>query len=79
MSVTLTISDTTYRRLETLARIKGFETIEKFLDDWKPDENELGRRRELVERIDARREKIFQEHGLMPDSAELIREDRENR
>ena len=34
--------------------------------------------RELLERIDARREKLFREHGLFPDSTETIRELREN-
>lgn len=34
--------------------------------------------RELLERIDARRERLFREHGLFPDSTETIRELREN-
>ena len=33
--------------------------------------------RELLERINARREKLLREHGLFPDSTEIIRELRE--
>ena len=33
---------------------------------------------ELLKRIDDRRERLFREHGLFPDSTEIIRELREN-
>jgi len=34
---------------------------------------------DILARIDARREKIFRERGLLSDSSELIREDRDSR
>ena len=34
--------------------------------------------RELLEKINARREELFREHGLFPDSTRIIRELREN-
>jgi hypothetical protein len=41
-----------------------------------PDADELRRRREVGRRIEALRQRIFAEQGEMPDSIELIREDR---
>lgn len=40
------------------------------------DDDELERRREVGRRIEALRRRIFVEQGEMPDSADLIREDR---
>ncbi len=79
MSVTLTISEKAFKKLQSAAIRQGFMKVEKFLENWNLDESELIKRRELVERIDARREKIFKEIGLMSDSAEIVREDRERR
>lgn len=74
MSVTLTISDKTYQKLKTVANSKGFEDIEKFLDEW--EELELANRREVVDRIIEFQNKMGEKYGVMPDSTELIREDR---
>ena len=74
MSVTLTISDKTYEKLKTVANSKGFEDIEKFLDEW--EELELANRREVVDRIIEFQNKMGEKYGVMPDSTELIREDR---
>lgn len=85
MSVTLTISDKTYQTLEKQARKREMESVEQFLEEltgqfeseeataW---EEELKRRREVGEKMRQLREKIFKEQGVMPDSTELIREDR---
>ncbi|CAN5156952.1 hypothetical protein BH20ACI1_BH20ACI1_23250 [soil metagenome] len=74
MSVTLTISDKTYEKLKTVANSKGFEDVEKFLDEW--EELELANRREVVDRILEFQNKMGEKYGVMPDSTELIREDR---
>ena len=37
----------------------------------------LERRREVVQRINELREQMFEKYGVMPDSVDLIREDRE--
>lgn len=74
MSVTLTISDKTYEKLKIVANSKGFEDVEKFLDEW--EELELANRREVVDRILEFQNKMGEKYGVMPDSTELIREDR---
>ncbi len=74
MSVTLTISDKTYEKLKTVASSKGFQDVEKFLDEW--EELELANTREVVDRILEFQNKMGEKYGVMPDSTELIREDR---
>ena len=82
MSVTLTISDETFQRLQATAKSKGKSNIEQLLEEWSDEkdhgfEQELTRRKMLGERMRELRERIFREHGIMPDSTVLIREDRE--
>jgi len=74
MSVTITVSDETYQKLKTVARIKGFEDVEKFLDEWK--ELELANRREVVDGILEFHEKMKEKYGVMENSIEILREDR---
>lgn len=74
MSVTITISDETYQKLKTVARSKGFEDVEKFLDEWK--EFKLANRREVVDGIVAFRQRMKEKYGVMEDSTEMLREDR---
>jgi predicted house-cleaning noncanonical NTP pyrophosphatase (MazG superfamily) len=74
MSVTLTISEKTYQKLKNVAQSKGFEDMEKFLDEW--EELELANRREVVDRILEFQNKMGEKYGVMLDSTELIREDR---
>jgi hypothetical protein len=76
MSQKLTISDALYMRLEAEAQLRGL-SIEQLLEEWERKESELSRRREAVREINALREQLFAKYGEMPDSAELIREDRE--
>ncbi len=85
MSVTINIPEKTYKSLEYQAHKREFESVEQFLeklteqfereenDSW---EKELKRRREQVERIKEFRQKIKEKYGVMPDSTEIIREDR---
>ncbi len=76
MTRTLAISDNLHTQLETAAREQGFRGIEQLLEAWQERYSELRRRREVVDRINARRARLFASHGEMPDSTELIREDR---
>jgi hypothetical protein len=80
MSVTLTISEETYENLKSLAQLRGFKSIEQFLENDKmlvERRMELERRQKLGAEMKKLREKIFREHGVMPNSVDLIREDRE--
>ena len=74
MSVTLTISEETFKKLENVARSKGFDDVGKFLDEW--EELERANRREVVDDIRKFRERMKEKYGVMPDSTELLREDR---
>lgn len=76
MSKTLRISDDLYERLEHVARQKGLNNIEQLLESWQLAEDRLDKRRETVDKIDALRRRLFHTYGQMPDSVELIREDR---
>jgi predicted CopG family antitoxin len=74
MSVTITVSDETYKKLKTVAQSKGFEDVEKFLDQWK--ELELANRREVVDGILKFHEKMKEKYGVMENSTEMLRKDR---
>jgi hypothetical protein len=76
MSQTLTISDMLYTRLEQAAREHGFASIEQLLETWQAFDVERQRRQQIVRRIDQVREQLFTSYGEMPDSVELLREDR---
>ena len=76
MSQTLTISDVLYTRLEQAAREHGFASIEQLLETWQAFDVERQRRQQIVQRIDQVREQLFTTYGEMPDSVELLREDR---
>lgn len=76
MSRTLTIPDELYERLEAEARARGLESVERLLDEFGRNGIDLNRRREAVEKINSLRDSIFAKYGEMPDSVELLREDR---
>ncbi len=73
---TLTISESLYNRLEAEAQLRGMN-IEQLLEEWERRESEIRRRHEVVREINELRESLFAKYGEMPDSTELIREDRE--
>lgn len=75
MSRTLTISDELYARLEKEARMRGL-SIERLIEEWEQNEANLLRRKDVVREIDGLRERLFSEYGEMPDSTDLIGEDR---
>ena len=75
MSRTLTISDELYARLEREAQIRGL-SIELLIEEWERNEANLLRRKDVVRGIDSLRERLFSKYGEMPDSSDLVREDR---
>ncbi|HYH85291.1 MAG TPA: hypothetical protein VEX60_07395 [Pyrinomonadaceae bacterium] len=75
MSRTLTISDDLYARLEREAQARGM-SIELLIEEWERNEANLLRRKDVVRGINDLRENLFSKHGEMPDSTDLVREDR---
>lgn len=75
MNQVLTISEALYARLESVAQLRGL-SIEQLLEEWAEQENELSRRRQIVQQIDQLRERLFVKYGEMPDSTELLWADR---
>ena len=76
MSRTITISDELYARLETEAQMQGLDTVEQLLERLQPAEPESLHRKKVVQQIDNLRNRLFAQYGEMPDSVELLREDR---
>lgn len=76
MSRTLTISDELYQRLLTEAGARGFRSVEQLLEEHAGNGRDLATRQAVVEEIDRLRTRLFAQHGEMPDSTSLIREDR---
>lgn len=79
MSKTLIVSDETYEKLEALARFRGFQNVEQFLEQDEQlaaRQKELARRRENGESIRNFQKQMREKYGEMSDSVELIREDR---
>jgi len=79
MNQTLTISENLYNRLlfESQSRSLSIEQlIEWIVEEWERRESELRQRQEAVREIHELRDRIFAKHGEMPDSVELLREDR---
>jgi hypothetical protein len=78
MSQTLNIPEDLYARLELTARLRGV-SIAQLLEEWAQRDAELKRRIEVGQRVDAIFERMQAKYGVMPDSAELVRADREQR
>jgi len=76
MGRTVTISDDLYEKLTMAMQERGLQSIEQLLELWQADEAERQRRQEVVRTIDALRDRLYAQYGKMPDSVELIREDR---
>lgn len=76
MSRTLTVSDDLYARLEAEARARGLSSVERLLEEWRSTEVDRNQRQDIVRRIDDLRGKLFAKYGDMPDSIDLVREDR---
>lgn len=76
MSQTLVISDELYAHLSASAHQRGFASVEELLEEWQSYGENGHERRAAVQAIDALRTRLFATYGEMPDSTELIREDR---
>ena len=76
MSKTLSISDDLFERLEYVARQRGLNNIEQLLESWQIAEDTPHKRQETVDKIDTLRNRLFHTYGQMPDSVDLVREDR---
>ena len=75
MSKTITVSDELYAALERAAQQRGLSSVEQFLEFWQTDP--VARQRwEAVERVNRIFEEMSAKYGMMPDSVELLREDR---
>ncbi len=77
MSRTLTLSDELFSRLEATAKQRGLSGVEQLLETWQASEEERVARVRAVQRIDDIRAHLSAKYGEMPDSAALLREDRE--
>lgn len=73
---TITISDALYERLSQTARSQGLSAIDQLLEQWEAEMQAREQRRLVVEQITSLRESLQVKYGMMPDSVELIREDR---
>lgn len=73
---TLTISADLYDCLMAEAQLRGI-SVEELLDEWERKDSEIRRRQEVGREIDEIFERMAAKYAVMPDSAELIREDRE--
>lgn len=78
MSVTITISNETYQSLESLARLRGKKSVEQLLEDFESLERgkELEERRKIGKNIRDFQKRMSEKYGIMPDSTDLINEDR---
>ena len=74
MARMLTISETLYDELDAEARRRGL-SIEELLEQWRSTE-ELDKRQEAVARVERLERRLRARYGDMPDSTELVREDR---
>ena len=85
MSVTINIPEKIYHTLEQQAHKREMESVEQFLEklteQFEREEaeawnEELERRREVGKEIRTFRQQMKEKYGVMPDSTEIIREDR---
>jgi hypothetical protein len=77
MSQRVTISDQLHTELEATARARGFDSIERLLEYYQANDDELRRRQQVGQEIQQLREHLSAKYGRMPDSVSLIREDRD--
>ena len=74
MNHTLTVSEELFAQMQREAHSRGLESVEKLLEECHGGGMS---RHEVVRRIDALRERLKAKYGIMPDSTDLIREDRD--
>ncbi len=85
MSVTINIPEKTYKSLERQTYKREMESVEQFLEKLTEQfeeiesterEEKLAERREVVNDILKFQKKMEEKYGVMPDSTEILREDR---
>jgi len=74
----LMVSESLLDRLHERAQLRGV-SIEQLLEEWERQDLEIQRRQEAGRRVDEIFERMSAKYGVMPDSTELIREDRDSR
>jgi predicted CopG family antitoxin len=74
---TITISDALYERLTQSAQEHGLSDIDQLFERWEVEFRSKQQRESVVDRINTLRETMTTKYGVMPDSVELVREDRE--
>lgn len=77
MDRSLAIPESLYERLEASASRRGLKDIAQLIEEWQALEEQRQNRSEVIRQIDSLRERLLAKYGEMPDSSELIREDRE--
>jgi len=75
VSHSVEIPDALYTSLEEEARRRDLSSVEALIAAWQ-SENDLHARHAAAAHIDALRERLAATYGEMPDSVELLREDR---
>ena len=78
MDQTLIVSTTLYDRLQAEAQLRG-KSIEQLIEEWEKQLSEIRRRQEAGLRIKAIHRQMAAKYGEMPDSAALVRADRDSR
>ncbi len=74
---TIRIPKQLYTKLEASAHRRGLKDIRRLSEEWEAEEEERLRRHEAVRQVNEVREYLYDKCGEMPDSTDLIREDRE--
>lgn len=81
MSQMLMISDELYSCLKTEASEEGYDSIERLLEDKhhrsRDGDTSATHQPNVFDRIEAFQRHTSAKYGMMPDSADLVREDRE--
>lgn len=75
----LEIPDKLYKQLERSKHYHNLDSVQDLLEEWRKRawEEELRRRRAVVDRVLAFQKYMLDKYGVMEDSVELIREDRD--
>ena len=77
MSQTMILSDTLYAQLEAEANKRGLATVEQLLESVVTPDTDMQRRQAAVRRVEAIQKQLDAKYGVMADSAELVRADRD--
>jgi hypothetical protein len=77
MTRILSIPDRLYGELEQSAQLRGLPQIEQLIEAWQQEERLWRERETTVDRIRSFRAELEQRYGMMEDSLDLIREDRD--